>query len=110
VLVTSMEKVQAVMSATSMNWPSQKSPPFGCPQRVVQLAWSMVEQSTSHATFAWTVHEPLQLSAHSVAQSVEPGCSWQRSVHCVSQLAEHVDEQLSPEHAAMHWALQSVSQ
>ena len=52
----------------------------------------------------------LQLSWHSVVQSVEPGCTSHFSVHCVSQLAEHSAEQSSPLQLAMHPAWQSVEQ
>jgi hypothetical protein len=110
VVVTLMAKLQSSMAPTSMNWPSQKRPPFGVPQVVVQLACCVETQLTSHMMFAWTVHEPSQQSWHTVVQSVEPGCSWHFSVHFVSQLDEHSDEQPSPVHPAMHPDSQSEEQ
>ena len=66
-------KLHDVMSLTSMNWPSQKSAPLGSEQRVLQPPVRETEQSALHWIFACTLHDPLQLSWHSVVQSVEPG-------------------------------------
>jgi hypothetical protein len=62
----------------------------------------------SQETFACTVHDPLQQSWHSVVQSVDPGCSWQLSVHWASQLAEQFSEQSLPLQPATHPAWQSL--
>jgi hypothetical protein len=107
---TLSEKVQSVTAPMSMYWLSQKRPPEGCAHFVVQPPVSVVVHAESHMMFAWTVQEPLQQSWHSVVQSVEPGCTWQCSVHWVSQLAEQSAEHPSPVQLAMHPASQSVEQ
>jgi len=71
--VTPIENVQSVIAPTSMYWPSQKSAPDGAAHLVVQPPVSVVVQATLHMMFACTVQEPLQLSPHSVVQSVDPG-------------------------------------
>jgi hypothetical protein len=109
-VVTLIEKEQSVIAPTSMYWLSQNRPPEGCWHLVVQPPVSVVVQFRSQLMLASTVQEPLQLSWHSVVQSVDPGCSWQCSVHWVSQLAEHSAEQESPVQLAMHPASQSVEQ
>jgi hypothetical protein len=110
VAVTLIAKVQSVTAPMSMYWLSQNSPPEGCWHFVVQPPVSALVQLTSHMMFAWTVQEPLQLSWHSVVQSVDPGCTWQCSVHWESQLAEHSAEQPSPVQPAMHPISQSLEQ
>jgi hypothetical protein len=108
VVVTLSENEQSVIAPMSMYWPSQKSPPWGLPHLVVHPPVSMLTHDSSHEMFAWTVHDPLQQSWHSVVQSVEPGCSWHFCVHWESQLAEHSASQSLPLHPAVHPALQSV--
>jgi hypothetical protein len=100
--VALIENVQSVTAAMSMYCPSQKSPPWGSPHLVVHAPVSVLTHELWHAAFAWTVHEPVQPSWHSVVQSVEPGCSWQPVVHSESQVDEQYDEQSSPLQPAMH--------
>jgi hypothetical protein len=59
---------------------------------------------------ASTVQEPVQLSWHSVVQSVEPGWAMQACAHCVSQLAEQSGAQLGPLQPLVHPDWQSVEQ
>jgi hypothetical protein len=73
VAVTVIEKLQSVTAPMSMYWLSQKSPPEGCEHFVMQPPVSELVHDPSHMMFASTVQEPLQLSWHSVVQSVEPG-------------------------------------
>lgn len=107
VVVSSIENVQSVAAEMSMNCPSQKSPPVGCPHFVVQASVSMLAHDASHA-FAWASHEPLQRSWHWVAQSLEAGGGWQPCVHSASQVDEQYDAQSLPVQPAMHPASQGV--
>jgi hypothetical protein len=110
VVVTVIENVQSVTAATSMYWSSQKSPPWGVSHFVVHPPVSVLTHDWSHEMFAWTEQDPLQQSWHTVVQSVDPGCTWQLSVHFASQCAEHSSEQPSPVQLAVHPASQSLLQ
>ena len=108
--LTLSEKSQSLTALMSMYWLSQKSAPWGSEHLVVQPPVSAAVQSVSHLMLASTVQEAVQLSPHSVVQSVLPGCAVHFSVHWVSQLAEHEAVQPSPVQLAMQPAVQSVVQ
>jgi hypothetical protein len=107
---TLIVKLQSVTAVTSMYWPSQKRPPVGAAHCLVQPPVSTVVQVWSHVTLFSTVQEPLQLSSHSVVQSVFPGFSMHDAVHCEPQLAWQSAEQVAPVHMLVHPASQLVLQ
>jgi len=110
VVVTLSENEQSVTAPMSMYWPSQKRPPVDESHFVVHPPVSSLTQLSSHEMFAWTVHEPLQQSPHTVVQSVTPGCSSHFCLQCVSQPAEHSVTQSSPSQPALHPSWQLVEQ
>jgi hypothetical protein len=95
--------------------PSQKTAPVGPLQSLSQLAGrTLVVQSMVQSMFDCTMHEPLQLAVHWVAQLAVGGVvlhwTWQRLLQSAAQSEAQAEAWACPAQTPEHCALQSDSQ